>query len=146
MEGIEQDNAPTTYKVEEGKIRQLDLKGNVIKGELAENYVLTKNGNLGVEDKRWKLIELFGKPVTGSAETHYIIFHSKDGRVEAKANCNVILNNYKIKNQHQLKITPGITTMMACPDELEKELIKAMSQTDKARMSPLARFELAARP
>lgn len=48
--------------------------------------------------------------------------------------------------------------MMACPDELEKELIKAMSQTDnlsvsetnltlnKARMSPLARFELAARP
>lgn len=155
LKGIKHDDAATMYKVEEGRIRQLDLNGKAIEGELANNYVLTKDGNTSVEDKRWKLIELFGKPVTGSAETHYIIFHSKDGRVEAKANCNVILSSYKIRNQYRLEITPGITTMMACPDNLEKELIEAMAQADnlsvsqtnltlnKARMSPLARFELA---
>lgn len=155
LAGIKKGEAPSMYKVEEGKIKQLDLKGNEIKGQLAQNYILTKNGNLNVEDKKWKLIELFGKPVKGSAETHYIIFHSKDGRTEAKANCNVILNNYKIRNQYRLIITPGITTLMACPDNLEQELIEALAQADnlsvsktnlslnKARMAPLARFELA---
>lgn len=154
LEGIKDHEAPSRYKVEEGKIRQLDMNGKEITGKLANNYVLTKNGNPSVEDKRWKLIELFGKPVNGDAKTHYIIFHSKDGRIEAKANCNVIINNYKIKNQYQLSITAGITTLMACPDNLEQELVKALAQADnlsvsetnlslnKARMAPLARFEL----
>lgn len=154
LDGIKDGERPSMYKVEEGKIRQLDLKGKEINGSLASNYVLTKNGNEAVEDKRWKLIELFGKPITGNAQTHYIIFHSKDGKLEAKANCNVILNNYKIKNQYQLNITPGIATLIACPDNLEQELLKALAQADnlsvseknlslnKARMAPLTRFEL----
>lgn len=154
LDGIKDGDRPSIYKVEEGKIRQLDLKGKEITGQLAQNYVLIKNGNLAAEDKRWKLIELFGKPISGDAQTHYIIFHSKDGRLEAKANCNVILNNYKIKNQYQLKITSGISTLMACPDNLEQELLKALAQADnlsisetnlslnKARMAPLARFKL----
>ena len=154
LEGIKDGDGPSMYKVEEGRIRQLDLKGKEITGQLAQNYVLTKNGNLDVEDKKWKLIELYGKPITGSAETHYVIFHSKDGRVEAKANCNIIINNYKIKNQYRLNITSGISTLMACPDNLEQELVKALAQADnlsvtetnlslnKARMAPLARFEL----
>lgn len=141
-------------KVEEGKIKQLDLKGNEIKGQLAQNYILTKNGNLDVEDKRWKLVELFGKSIKGNAETHYIIFHANDGKIEAKANCNVMLISYKIRNKYQLFITPGITTLMACPDNLEQEFAKALAQADnlsvtetslslnKARMAPLARFEL----
>ncbi len=154
LDGIKDGERPTMYKVEEEKIRQLDLKGKEVKGPLASNYVLTKHGNLAVEDKRWKLIELYGKPITGNARTHYVIFHSKDGKLEAKANCNVILNTYKIKNQYQLSVTPGISTLMACPDNLEQELLKALAQADnlsvsetnlslnKARMAPLARFEL----
>lgn len=67
LKGIKSGEAPSMYKVEEGKIKQLDLKGNEIKGQLAQNYILTKNGNLDVEDKRWKLIELFGKPIKGNA-------------------------------------------------------------------------------
>jgi len=154
LKGIKSGEAPSMYKVEEGKIKQLDLKGNEIKGQLAQNYILTKNGNLDIEDKRWKLIELFGKPIKGNAETHYIIFHAKDGKIEAKANCNVMLISYKIRNKYQLFITPGITTLMACPDNLEQEFAKALAQADnlsvtetslslnKARMAPLARFEL----
>lgn len=107
-----------------------------------------------VEDKKWRMIELNGNPINGTAETHYIIFHSKDGRLEAKANCNVLLNRYKIRNELFLKIEQGISTMMACPDNLEAEFLQVLFQVDnlttdgqtlslnKGRMAPLARFEL----
>lgn len=154
LQGIKEDESPTIYKIEEGKIKQLDLEGNEITGDLGNNYILKKNGNLEVEDKRWKLIELYGKPVKGTADTHYVIFHSKDGRLEAKANCNILSNNYEIRNNYQLIIKSGISTLMACPDNLEQELSKALTETDnlsvsaknlsinKGRMAPLARFEL----
>lgn len=152
--GIKEGERPTTYKVEENRIRQMDLKGKEIKGDLAQNYVLKKNGNPNVEDKRWQLIELNGKPVEGKPETHYVIFRSKDGRIEAKANCNSMSWSYTIKNELQLKTEKGISTLMACPDNLEDELSGAISKADnlstdgenlslnKARMAPLARFKL----
>jgi heat shock protein HslJ len=152
--GIKNGERPTTYKVEENRIRQLDMKGNKITGDLAQNYVLKKNGNLNVEDKKWKLIELNGKSIEGTADSHYLIFHSKDGQIEAKANCNVMLRDYTIKNELQLKIGQGLTTLMACPDNLEQEFGQVLSAVDnlssdgkslslnKARMAPLARFEL----
>jgi len=154
LEGIPENVRPSMFKVEENQVRHLDLEGNEITGELAQHYVLTKNGNLMVEDKKWRMIELNGNPINGTAETHYIIFHSKDGRLEAKANCNVLLNRYKIRNELFLKIEQGISTMMACPDNLEAEFLQVLFQVDnlttdgqtlslnKGRMAPLARFEL----
>ena len=152
--GIQKGERSTVYKVEENQIRQFDMNGKAIIGALAENYILKKNGNPNVENKRWKLIELNGKPITGTAENHYLIFHSKDGRIEAKANCNVMLRDYTIKNELQLKIGQGLSTLMACPDNLEQEFGQMLSTVDnlttdgshlslnKARMAPLARFEL----
>ena len=91
---------------------------------------MRKNGNPAIENKKWQLIELNGKPVKGSPKTHYVIFHSQEGRVEAKANCNIMLRNYKIKNELRLKIESGISTMMACPDDLEDQLVKVLDQVD----------------
>jgi copper homeostasis protein (lipoprotein) len=151
--GIKEGERPTTYKVEENRIRIMDLKGKEIKGDMAQNYVLKKNGNPTVEDQRWQLIELNGKAVQGKPETHYIVFHSKEGRIEAKANCNIMSWSYTIKNELQLKTEKGISTLMACPDNLEDELSGAISKADnlstdgenlslnKARMAPLARFK-----
>lgn len=157
LEGAEKDKSPWAFKVEENSVRQLDLQGNVVEGDMASNYLLTKTGNLNVEDKRWKLTEINGKPVEGSAETHYIIFHSDLQRIEAKANCNLLNFAYTIRNQFQLITEQGISTMMACPEDdgLESEMIEAINTTDnisitesglflnKARMAPLAKFELA---
>lgn len=154
LDGIKENEKPSLYKVEENQVRQLDLKGEKITGDLETHYVLKKDGNVNVEDKRWLLVELNGKAVKGTPETHYIIFHSNDGRLEAKVDCNVLLNNYKIKNELQLKIEPGITTLMACEGNLEQEFSDVLKTADnissdgktlslnKARMSPLARFEL----
>ena len=150
----QQDEMPLLFKVEENQLRQLHLDGAQVTGELAQHYVLHKNGNSNVEDKRWQLVELNGQEVKGNPDTHYLIFHSKEGRLEAKVDCNVLLNDYKIKNELQLTIQPGISTLMACPDNLEDEFVKVLTLADnistdgqiltlnKGRMAPLARFEL----
>ncbi|HNP17822.1 MAG TPA: copper resistance protein NlpE N-terminal domain-containing protein [Fulvivirga sp.] len=148
-------DSPKIFKVEEGKIRQLDLEGNPVTGKMANLYVLTKNGNSEVEDRKWKLIELDGKPVEGSADTHFIIFHSKNNRIEARADCNALNFNYSIRNKYVLTVSGGISTQMACPgQQLEQKFIKAIEEADnisvnntslsinKGRMAPLARFEL----
>lgn len=118
------------FKVEENQVRRLDMEGNEITGDLAQNNVIRKNGNTMVENKRWQIIELNGKEVKGTSESHYLIFHAKDGRLEAKANCNILLYDYKIKNGLQIKIEPGISTMMACPDNLEHEFSQALIKAD----------------
>ncbi|SMO70478.1 Uncharacterized lipoprotein NlpE involved in copper resistance [Saccharicrinis carchari] len=156
LEEADKDSSPVIFKVEENQVRQLDRQGKAIEGELASHYVLTKNGNLNVENKRWELKELNGKAVEGSAETHYIIFHSKENRIEAKANCNNLLFDYTIRHQFQLITSPGAATLISCPEDdgMEREFIDAISTADnlsvtettlslnKARMAPLAKFEL----
>ncbi len=108
-----------------------------------------------IEDKRWKLVELNGKPVDKSEETHYIILHSENKRAEAKADCNVLGLPYELKGEFQIKFNNGISTMMACPPgNIEQEFVETLMRVDnfttngkvlslnKARMAPLARFEL----
>lgn len=114
-----------------------------------------KEGNREIENKRWQLVELLGEEVKGEPETHYIIFHSKDKRLEARAGCNIILLPYSIKKKIMLEITKdGVSTMMACPDNIEGELKGVLAEVDnlstdgqmlslnKARMAPLAIFKL----
>ncbi len=43
---------PTKYKVEENCLKQLDQDGQEITGDLAAHYILKKNGNPVMEDKR----------------------------------------------------------------------------------------------
>src|SRR5690554_6353643 len=101
--GMVDENSSPYYKVEENQLKHLDLKGNEVTGELASHYILSKNGNAEVEDVTWQLVELNGQPLIGTEETHYMIFHSKEGKVEAKANCNNLNVPYKIKNTYKVK-------------------------------------------
>lgn len=142
------------YKVEENRLRQLDTDGNIIEGDLASNYLLFKSGNMAVEDQKWKLIELTGQKVEGDADNFFLIFDSETRRIQAKAGCNIIQFEYLIVNNHRLITKPGLSTLMACPDDTEDRLVDAILSADnitygennlsinKARMAPLARFEL----
>ena len=154
LSGIAKNEGSNKFKVESNQIKYLDLSGKEITGNLASNYILSKNGNKKVEDKKWQLVELNGKPVTGNANTHYLIFNSKTGKINAKAGCNILALDYSIKNEFRVKFGQGISTMMACPDNVE-DLFKEMLSTvdnlstdgkmltlNKARMMPLARFKL----
>ncbi|MCH8535443.1 MAG: copper resistance protein NlpE [Flavobacteriaceae bacterium] len=42
LEGITNGHQASMYKVEENRLRQLDLEGNLIEGDLAEKYILIK--------------------------------------------------------------------------------------------------------
>lgn len=154
MENFPKEFESNLFKVEEGRVRLLDKKGNAVQGESENMFVLTKNGNAEVENKRWKLVELYGKKIEGDSDSHYVVFHSENNQVEAKAGCNQLTFGYKIKNGLRLEVTPGISTMMACQDEAEEAFKKMMMETDnisvnektltlnKARMAPLAIFEI----
>lgn len=157
LEGIEEGSRSPFFKVEENRVRSLDLEGNIITGELENLYVLSKEGNVMVEDKKWQLVELNGKEVENSnAENYYLIFNSEEGQAQAKANCNLVSLKYKIKNELRVSFEQGMMTMMACPDgNIEAEYLEVLNTVDnlstdgetltlnKARMAPLAKFVLA---
>ena len=153
--GINKAEAPTQYLVGENQLTELDLEGNRITGGLAEHYVLKKVVKMPIEDKRWKLVELNGQPVKGTAKTHYLVLHSETKQVEAKAGCNAMFGGYEIKNQFQLTFKQMASTLMACENmATEDAFSKVLDMADnfsisgdkmslnKARMAPLARFEL----
>ncbi|HRO07792.1 MAG TPA: copper resistance protein NlpE N-terminal domain-containing protein [Saprospiraceae bacterium] len=154
LDGIEPGTRSAYFKIEENQVKYLDLEGKEVAGELAPFYTMKKTGNPNVEDKRWKLVELNGKPVKGNAETHFLILHADKRQAQAKANCNVLILNYRITNELAIRFDQGISTLMACPDGLEDEYVKVLSTVDnlsvsgdrltlnKARMAPLAVFEL----
>lgn len=155
LQGVDKGNTPWAFKVEDGQLRQLNLEGAEVEGDLAANYLLTKNGNPAVEDKKWRTVELFGQPVDGTSDEHYIIFHSDEQKIEAKADCNILQFGYTIRQGLRLIVEPGLSTLMACPDDsFEQQLIEAITVADnlsvsdehlslnKGRMAPLARFEL----
>lgn len=154
LSGFAASEGSALFKVEENRLRHLDMKGNIIKGALADNYILTKTGNLEVEDRKWQLIELNGKKIDGNPEGFYIIFNSESGMISAKAGCNTINIPYTIENQYRLVTGNGISTSMACADmETEKQLKEVIQMADnisfgngrlslnKGRMAPLAVFE-----
>lgn len=107
-------------------------------------------------DTRWKLVELWGKPVADTERHPFIQLHSKDGRMSGFGGCNSLSGAYDLKTGMRLRFTNMAATMMACPDmELEREFFNVLNMTDnfacdgktlflhKARMAPLARFEAA---
>ncbi len=108
-----------------------------------------------VENKTWQLVELNGQPVNGKADTHFLKFDAKEKRAQAKAGCNVINLPYEMKNEFQIRFGEGMSTMMACPDNLEDQLKEVLRTADnlsfdgketmtlnKGRMMPLAVFKL----
>ena len=153
------------YQVGENRITLLDKSGNKITGALAENYVLTKQGNHMDGGKKsnvelvgtyWKLTELMGKPViapAGVREIH-IILKKQDNRIQGFAGCNNIIGSYELKDGNLISFKDLASTRMACPDmSMEDQFKETLEKADnysilgdtmslnKARMAPLARFE-----
>lgn len=160
------EDGPAQYFVGENTLTQLDRSGQRISGELAQNYVLMKsNTNSGesssdlyITDTRWKLVELMGKPVDSlvNGKAPFILFSSAEQRIQANGGCNNISGSYELKEGNRIAFSKMISTKMACQDmEVEDRLIKVLETADnyslkgnqmtlnRARMAPLARFEVA---
>ena len=154
LNNLEPNTMSTRYQVGENQLFQLDGEGQRITGDLANRFILNKVTNMSIENTKWQLIELFGKPVQGSVDTHYLLLMSDKHQVSAKAGCNTMFGGYEIKGASQLRFKQMASTMMACSDMADEEgLAKVLSIADnytiadnilslnKARMAPLARFK-----
>lgn len=155
LNNIPEGSRPAQFKVVENAVVQLDLNGNVIEGEMSDLYRLNKTGNESIEGKKWEIVELNGKKIIGSPETHFISFDGNERRLNAKIGCNSLINSYKITNQFKIEIKAGIATKMHCENMAEEmELIKALEICDnlsvndtiltlnKGRMAPLVVLKL----
>jgi copper homeostasis protein (lipoprotein) len=154
---------PSAYKVGENTLTQLDMQGQAITGDLAENYVLRKQivtapdlSGKCILDVRWRLVEILGKPLPASEgeRAPYIHLNSKDGRFAGFGGCNAASGAYELKIGNRIRFTEMASTLMACPDmNVEQEFFEVLGMADnfacdgqtlflhKARMAPLARFE-----
>lgn len=164
------EKGASQYFVGENFLKQLDLKGNKIEGDLAEKYVLQKISDSAestpasptdevrdnqLEFKKWRLVELNGVKITNNKDKPMFIQFSKDNRYAAFTGCNNMMGSYEIKEDiMRIKFTKGASTMMACPDmTTEQEFAEMLEKVDnyslkgnnlsfnRARMAPLARFE-----
>ena len=113
-----------------------------------------------ITEKRWKLIEISGKPVVsdGTAPREaFIILKNEGRRVTGNGGCNTLNGTFEIGQGNRIKFSQMASTMMACLNmETEDGLKKALEMADnyslsadgkylslnKARMAPLARFEV----
>lgn len=108
-----------------------------------------------VTNSRWKLVEIYGKPVADKINDKEPIlqFIAADGRYSVTGGCNNINGNYRISSDYRISFSKGLSTLMACEHmEVESELIQVLETADnfsltentfslnKARMSPLAVF------
>ena len=107
-------------------------------------------------NKRWKLVEIMGQPVTYSAEDGkeaYIQFKA-DGTVSGNLGCNTFSGSYTLPNPLQIRFSNLVNTLKMCLDmEIENELSRVLQTADnytvngdqlvlnRARMAPLARFK-----
>ena len=150
------DGRSQSYKVGENQLVHLDQDEQLIEGDLANLYILIKNHmDTNLENKTWVLTELMGQaiePAEGQAKPH-LIFNSENAMISGNNGCNRISMGYQLLENQRLKVAPGISTLMACPnDSLSEAFNKVLQRTDnytvsngqlqlnKARMAPLAKF------
>jgi len=109
-----------------------------------------------ITDRKWKLVELAGKPVPDkvNGKEPFILLQTKENHFSASGGCNGIGGTFELQDHGRIKFNLGMSTMMACEHmEIENELKSALSTADnyslsgddlslnKARMAPLARFK-----
>jgi len=111
-----------------------------------------------LEDTRWELIEIMGKPVAEYGEQirePHIILNSKESRMSGSGGCNLINGGYELKEGNRIHFGKVVSTMMACPEmQLEGDFLQNIESVDnyvindagelvltKAKMAPMFRFK-----
>ncbi|WP_186435267.1 copper resistance protein NlpE N-terminal domain-containing protein [Rheinheimera sediminis] len=144
------------YKVGENQLFQLDIAGEIITGDLSDNYKLIKQNQppqARLTGVRWTLSELMGQKVltTEPDSTPYLEF-SIDNRVDGFTGCNHFTGAYEAEGL-RLRFKPLATTAKAClHTSVEEQFLSTIHGIDnytlndsglafyKARTAALARF------
>jgi heat shock protein HslJ len=148
------------YKVQEGTLVLLTPSGDIVKNDNAEACLLGKvEADIvaaGITNKYWKLIELYGNPVSYpefSVEAFMIL--SPNGTVSGNLGCNSFFGSFTVEEGNRISFSQLGNTQKMCLDmSIETEMVNRLQMTDnynitenqfilnRARMAPLARFEV----
>lgn len=152
------DQNTQNFAFDSVELRLLDETGQTISTPEGQAVTLQKNrSDHTLENKTWVLKTLHGKSINlkdGQKEV-VIRFNSENAMIQGYNGCNNISMGYELLNGQRLKIAPGISTLMACPDDsISDSFNEVLHRVDnyviskrslylhKAKMAPLAVFEL----
>ncbi|MDO6391697.1 META domain-containing protein [Pontibacter sp. BT731] len=87
-----------------------------------------------ITEKRWKLVELEGHPVTMTegqqTEAHFVL-HTEGNKVTGNGGCNVLNGTYALSEGNRIRFSRMATTMMYCAGvEKEGEFLKVLELAD----------------
>jgi len=126
----------------------------------SQEQVITQDANSesSLVDKKWKLTKLMGKPLSeldSSAQKVFILFSTEENSLSGNSGCNSFGGTYTLKEGNRFETSQLISTMMACQNmDIEDQFMGVLQKADtyilqgnklqitKARMAPLAEFEL----
>jgi heat shock protein HslJ len=123
---------PKKFMVGENYLQQLDLEGNKIEGDLAENYVLMKIPEK-LTTQEWKLIELNAKSIPGEKQLNSMpkLTLNAGGRITGNGSCNQFFGTYKLEPGNRIHFSGIGATKMYCPEmEVETQLFDALSKAE----------------
>ena len=83
---------------------------------------LRNPGSGELTDRTWQLVAITGQTpayqgvIASEDQPRYAIRFDTDGTFTARADCNTVLGGYEVSGRDGLTITPGPSTLVACPD------------------------------
>jgi heat shock protein HslJ len=115
---------------------------------------IATNTEASLTGKRWKLVELNGKPVEKTEA--FLILDKDKNTVSGNLGCNTFTGSYDLQTGNRIKFSQIASTLKMCLNNMEIEdgLKRVFEMADnynvneknlvlnRARMAPLARFEL----
>ena len=120
-----------SFQVGENVLSLLDKEGNLITGDLADNYKLNKEKQV-ITEKHWVLIELNGEPIVSDENRKrelYFTLKLNDNRVIGHGGCNSFFSYYKLGPDNSLQFEKMVSTRMACNDNnLESRYLQVLSE------------------
>ncbi len=121
------------------------------------DVVQTETLNADLFGTDWKLLELNGIAVkvdTTFKKEPFLMLEKDGGKINGNGGCNGFMGTYTLKENNELELKLGGSTMMACPNlELENQFHEALGQTksyriegnylmlDNADKTPVAKLE-----
>ena len=123
-------------------------------------HSMSTSGNMAdITNKHWKLVELNGNPVNfpESANAAFILMNP-NGTVSGNLGCNSFSGSYTLQEGNRITFSQLANTQKMCFDtnlmSIEAEMARVLQSADnynlnenqlvlnRARMAPLARFEI----
>lgn len=106
-------------KIGENKLIWLDGNGQIISGNLADNFILHKYENAHLTENYWKLNQINEKPIIKYEKEPYIILKS-DGKLKGFSGCNQMFGSHK-EDGNNISFSQISMTKMLCSDTFELE-------------------------